>query len=86
MILKIFSPKIVIIKSAPEFGRSLLAFRLCVYLVAFDSSPLFELGQHDDGGGPLLPHHPPKVGERLRHRALQYGYKVDTRLIKLRQS
>ena len=35
-------------------------------LVTLDPGPLLQLGQHDDGGRPLLPHHPPEVGERLR--------------------
>ena len=31
---------------------------------------LLQSGHHDDGVGPLLPHHPPEVAQRLRQRAL----------------
>mmetsp|Transcript_5184 Transcript_5184/g.10962 ORF Transcript_5184/g.10962 Transcript_5184/m.10962 type:complete len:242 (-) Transcript_5184:262-987(-) len=45
----------------------------CVWpiLLAFDSSVLFQLGQHHNQTTALLPHHLPKVAERRRHWILR---------------
>ena len=41
--------------------------------VALDPSPLLKVGQHDNGGHLLLPHHAPEVHNAVRDRALS-GY------------
>ena len=38
--------------------------------VALDPSPLLKVGQHDNGGHILLPHHAPEVHNAVRNRAL----------------
>ena len=41
------------------------------YLITLYPAPLLQLGQHDNSGRPLLPNHPPEIGERLRERTLR---------------
>ena len=48
-------------------GRGLVSRPVAV---ALDSSPLLKVGQHDNRGGVLLPHHPPEVHNAVRDRAL----------------
>ena len=43
-----------------------------VYLITFNPGPLLQPGEHDYGGAPLLPHHPPVVGQGLRQWPLQH--------------
>ena len=44
---------------------------LTAYLITLYPAPLLQLGQHDNSGRPLLPYHPPEIGERLRERTLR---------------
>ena len=40
------------------------------HLITLDSGSLLQPGQHDDGGAPLLPDHPPEVCQCLRQWTL----------------